>query len=155
MSQLDSIDRKLLRALQGDATLSVGALAELVNLSRSACWRRIRELEQRGVIRGRVTLLDAEQLDMGVTVFAMVRTNRHDERWLRNFARTLDAMPEVLEFYRTSGEVDYLLKIAARDIKDYDRIYRKLISKVELLDVSSSFVMDTLKCTTALPIPGS
>ena len=152
MPDLDLIDRKLLAALQTDATLSVGVLAEQVSLSRSACWRRIRDLQDRGVIRARVTLLDPEQLGMGVTVFAMVRTNRHDEAWLKNFTRTLESMPEVLEFYRTSGDVDYLLKIAARDIKDYDRVYRKLISKVDLLDVSSSFVMETLKQTTALPL---
>jgi len=152
MSKLDSIDLNLLRALQTDASLSVGALAEQVNLSRSACWRRIKELEDRGIIRARVTLLDAEQLGMGVTVFALVRTNRHDELWLKNFTQTLDTTPEVLEFYRLSGDVDYLLKIAARDIKDYDRIYRRLISKVDLLDVSSSFVMETLKSTTALPL---
>jgi len=155
MSRIDAIDAKLLRALQADASLSVGALAEQVNLSRSACWRRIKDLEERGVIRSRVTLLDGEQLGYGVTVIALVRTNRHDENWLRNFTQSLDAMPEVLEFYRMSGEVDYLLKIVARDIKDYDRIYRRLISKVELLDVSSSFVMETLKWTTSLPIDGA
>jgi Lrp/AsnC family transcriptional regulator len=152
MSILDAIDVKLLRALQADASLSVGALAEQVNLSRSACWRRIKELEDRGVIRSRVTLLNGEQLGHDVTVIALVRTNRHDEKWLRNFTETLDGMPEVLEFYRMSGDVDYLLKIVARDIKDYDRIYRRLISKVDLLDVSSSFVMETLKWTTELPL---
>jgi Lrp/AsnC family transcriptional regulator len=152
MAKLDSVDIKLLRALQHDASLSVGRLAEQINLSRSSCWRRIKDLEAKGVIRDRVTLLDAEQLDLGVTVYAMVRTNRHDEKWLEKFTRTLDSIPEVLEFYRTSGDVDYLLKIVARDIKDYDRVYRKLIRSVDLLDVSSSFVMDTLKYTTALPI---
>ena len=152
MSILDAIDVKLLRALQADASLSVGALAEQVNLSRSACWRRIKELEDRGVIRSRVTLLNGEQLGHDVTVIALVRTNRHDEKWLRNFTETLDGMPEVLEFYRMSGDVDYLLKIVARDIKDYDRIYRRLISKVDLLDVSSSFVMETLKWTAELPL---
>ena len=103
-------------------------------------------------MRTRVTLLDAEQLDLGVTVFAMVRTNRHDEEWLEKFTGTLDAMPQVLEFYRTSGDVDYLLKIVAKDIKDYDKVYRELIRSVELLDVSSCFVMDTLKFTTELPV---
>ena len=152
MPKLDNIDRRLLEALQADATLSVGALAERINLSRSACWRRIRALEDAGVIRARVTLLEPEKLDLGVTVFAMIRTNRHDEEWLAQFTRALEAMPEVLEFYRTSGDVDYLLKIVARDIKDYDAVYRRLIRSVELLDVSSSFVMDTLKFTTQLPI---
>jgi len=152
MAKLDSVDIKLLRALQHDASLSVGRLAEQINLSRSSCWRRIKDLEAKGVIRDRVTLLDAEQLDLGVTVYAMVRTNRHNEKWLEKFTETLESIPEVLEFYRTSGDVDYLLKIVARDIKDYDRVYRKLIRSVDLLDVSSSFVMDTLKYTTALPI---
>jgi Lrp/AsnC family transcriptional regulator len=152
MTKLDRADLNLLRALQADASLSVGRLAERVNLSRSACWRRIKDMEEKGVIRARVTLLDPEQLDLGVTVYAMVRTNRHDQEWLDKFTHALEAMPEVLEFYRTSGDMDYLLKIVARDIKDYDRVYRKLISSVELLDVSSSFVMEILKYTTALPI---
>jgi Lrp/AsnC family transcriptional regulator len=149
---IDPTDMKILAALQTDATLSVGALAERINLSRSACWRRVKDLEARGIIRTRVTLLDAEKLGLGITVFAMVRTNRHDEEWLQKFTQTLNDMPAVLEFYRTSGDVDYLLKIVAKDIKDYDTVYRKLIRSVELLDVSSSFVMDTLKYTTALPI---
>jgi Lrp/AsnC family transcriptional regulator len=152
MTKLDDTDLNLLRALQTDATLSVGRLAEQVNLSRSACWRRIKDMEEKGVIRARVTLLNPEELDLGVTVYAMVRTNRHDQEWLNKFTHALESMPEVLEFYRTSGDVDYLLKIVARDIKDYDLVYRKLISSVELLDVSSSFVMEILKYTTALPI---
>jgi Lrp/AsnC family transcriptional regulator len=152
MSDPDAIDLKILKALQADTSLSVGALAERVSLSRSATWRRMKDLENRGVIRARVALLDAEQLGLGVTVYAMVRTSRHDAAWLEKFTRTLNAMPEVLEFYRTSGDLDYLLKIVAKDIKDYDRVYRELIRSVELLDVSSSFVMDTLKYTTELPI---
>lgn len=152
MPRLDKTDIALLNALQTDASLSVGQLAEQVNLSRSACWRRIKDLEGAGVIRDRVSLLDPEQLDLGVTVFAMVRTNRHDQAWLDNFTRVLESMPEVLEFYRTSGDVDYLLKIVVRDIKDYDSVYLRLISNVELLDVSSSFVMEELKHTTVLPL---
>ena len=152
MIDLDKTDTRLLKLLQVDASLSVGQLAEAVNLSRSACWRRIKDLENKGVIRRRVALLDPEQIGLGVTVFAMVRTNRHDQDWLDNFTRVLDSMPEVLEFYRTSGQVDYLLKIVVRDIKDYDSVYLKLISNVELLDVSSSFVMEQLKYTTELPL---
>ena len=149
---MDHIDLKLLKEIQHDATLSVGALAERISLSRSAVWRRLKELETSGVIRTRVALLDAEKLDLGVTVYAIVRTNRHDREWFSGFRRTIDSIPEVLEFYRTSGDVDYLLKIAAKDIRDYDRVYRKLIDKVELLDVSSSFVMETIKFTTELPL---
>ena len=149
---MDSTDRRILDALQADASLSVGALAEKIGLSRSACWRRVKEMEAAGVIRERVTLLDADQVGVGVTVYAIVRTSRHDEQWLENFRQAIDEIPEVLEFYRTSGDVDYLLKIVARDIKHYDQVYRKLIRRVELLDVSSSFVMDTLKFTTRLPI---
>lgn len=151
---MDRIDRQILIALQADASLSVGALAERIGLSRSACWRRVKDMERSGVIRARVTLLDADQLGVGVTVYAIVRTSRHDELWLENFRKAIDAIPEVLEFYRTSGDIDYLLKIVARDIKHYDQVYRKLIRKVELFDVSSSFVMDTLKFTTELPIAG-
>lgn len=149
---MDKTDLRLLQALQQDATLSIGALAEHINLSRSACWRRVRELEDTGVVRSRVTLLDPEQLNLGVTVYAILRTNRHDDEWFTNLKKTINKIPEVLEFYRLSGDVDYLLKIVAEDIKDYDDVYRKLIRHVELLDVSSCFVMETIKFTTELPL---
>ena len=136
---MDRTDLRLLKALQHDGTLSVGALAEAVGLSRSACWRRVKDMEEAGIVERRVTLLDPEKLGLGVTVFAILRTNRHDDEWFELFRQTIDSIPEVLEFYRMSGDVDYLLKIVAKDIKDYDEVYKKLIRRVELLDVSSCF----------------
>lgn len=157
---LDNVDLRILKSLQQDGSLSVGALAEAVGLSRSACWRRVKEMEKDGVLERRVALLNPEKLGLGVAVYAILRTNRHDEEWFSKFRRAIDLMPEVLEFYRLSGDVDYLLKIVARNIKDYDEVYRRLIRKVELLDVSSCFVMETIKFTTELPLsrallPGS
>ena len=154
MMQLDSIDWAILRELQADAAQSVADLGEKVGLSTNACWRRTKRLEEAGVIMGRVVLLDAERLGYATTVFAAIRTNRHDPAWLEAFARGVAAIDEIVECHRMAGEVDYLLKIVVRDIAHYDRIYRKLIAAVpDLADVSSSFSMERLKATTALPRP--
>lgn len=149
---LDAFDRKILAALQPNATLSLAALSEAVGLSQTPCWKRVKRLEADGIISGRVTLLDREKLGIGVTVFVGIRTNQHDENWLSDFARAVSDIPEVVEFYRMSGEVDYLLKIVCSDIADYDRIYRKLIRSAKLFDVSSSFAMEQIKYTTELPL---
>tara|TARA_R110000787_G_scaffold36626_4_gene93313 strand:+ start:619 stop:1083 length:465 start_codon:yes stop_codon:yes gene_type:complete len=149
---LDAQGRKILRALQVDATIMIADLSAMVSLSPTACWKRIRKLEANGYIQARVTLLDREKLDLGVTVFVSVRTNEHDEKWLNNFAQAVAGIPDVVEFYRMSGDVDYLLKIVCRDIEDYDRIYRELIRATKLSDVSSSVAMEQIKCTTQLPI---
>lgn len=146
------LDRKILAALQADATLSLARLSEIVGLSQSPCWKRVKRLESDGFIVGRVTLLDREKMGLGVSVFVNIRTNRHDEAWLAEFAAAVSRIPEVVEFYRMSGETDYLLKIVCAGISDYDRIYRKLIRSAELFDVSSSFAMEQIKYTTALPI---
>ena len=127
-------------------------IAEQVGLSANACWRRTKRLEERGIIRKRVALLSQEKLDLNVTVFVGVKTNEHNEQWLKNFAAGIKAIPEVVEFYRMSGDVDYLLKIVAKDIADYDRVYRKLIAVAPLHDVSSSFAMERIKSSTALPL---
>lgn len=149
---LDDLDRKILAALQPDATLSLAALSEAVGLSQTPCWKRVKKLEAAGIIARRVTLLDREKLGLGVTVFVEVRTNQHDEDWLRDFALAVADIPEVVEFYRMSGEIDYLLKVVCSDIADYDRIYRKLIRSAKLFDVSSSFAMEQIKYTTELPL---
>lgn len=149
---LDLIDRKILRSLQADSSRSLGDIAGEVGLSSSPCWKRIKRLEAEGYIVERVTILDRERLDLGVTVFAAVKTNQHHETWLADFAKAVSAIPEVVEFYRMSGDVDYLLKIVCRDIADYDRIYRSLIKRTAIYDVSSSFAMEQIKCTTQLPI---
>ena len=150
--KLDRIDFRILDLLQEDASLSNADVAERVGLSANACWRRTRRLEEQGVIRKRVALLSQEKLSLNVTVFVGIRTNEHNDRWLKKFADGVRQIPEVVEFYRMSGDTDYMLKIVVRDIADYDRVYKKLISVVPLHDVSSSFAMERLKSTTALPL---
>ena len=149
---LDPIDRRILRELQADASLSIADLAQIVGLSQTPCWKRVKRLTDDGVIERRVALLDREKLDLGLVVFVSVRTARHDEAWLTAFAKGASALPEVVEFYRMSGETDYLLKVVVSDIAAYDRFYKRLIQIAPLVDVSSSFAMEQIKCTTALPI---
>jgi Lrp/AsnC family transcriptional regulator len=151
-NNLDPIDLRLLRELQADANLAVGDLAERVGLSQTPCWKRLKRLTDEGFIEKRVALLDRDKLDLGLVVFVAVRTSRHDETWLEQFAKGAKALPEVVEFYRMSGETDYLLKVIVRDIAAYDRFYRRLITTAPLADVSSSFAMEQIKFTTALPI---
>lgn len=150
---LDAADVRILSALQADATLSMAALAEIVHLSHNACWRRVKRLEDAGVIRARVTLLDAEALGVGVTVFVSVRAREHAQDWLDEFAAAVRDIPEVVEFYRMSGDVDYLLKLQVASIAAYDAVYKRLIKAARLTDVSSAFAMEELKHTTALPLP--
>ncbi len=148
---LDELDKKILRSLQSDATLSLAAISEIVGLSQTPCWKRIKRLEAEGYISARVTLLNRDKLALSVTVFVAVRTSVHEEKWLENFARAVQLIPEIVEFYRMSGEIDYLLKVVCSDIADYDRIYKKLIRATKLTDVSSSFAMEQIKYTTELP----
>jgi len=149
---LDPIDRRILRELQADCTISIADLAERVGLSQTPCWKRVKRLEADGVVEKRVALLDRDRLDLGLVVFVAVRAARHDEAWLSQFARGASALPEVVEFYRMSGETDYLLKVVVRDIAAYDRFYKRLIATAPLGDVSSSFAMEQIKFTTALPL---
>jgi Lrp/AsnC family transcriptional regulator len=151
--QFDAIDRKILGELQRDASRPIGEIAATANLSANACWRRIKRLEEEGVISGRVALLDPVALGLQVTVFVAVKTSDHSEEWLERFAKGVNDIPEVVEFYRMSGDVDYLLKILVPDIASYDRVYRQLIKTAPLFDVSSSFAMERIKSTTALPLP--
>lgn len=151
MIDLDDFDRRLLAALQADASLSLNDLADRVALSRTACWRRIQRLEEAGAIRGRVALLDPAALGLDLTVYVLIKTNQHNRAWAERFAAVVEEIPEVLEAYRMSGDVDYLLKAVVSDMKGYDRLYERLIA-ADLFDVSSSFVMETLKHTTALPL---
>jgi Lrp/AsnC family transcriptional regulator len=148
---LDAIDRKLLRALQGDATLSLADLAERVNLSRSACGRRLNRLESEGVIHSRVTLLDKEVIGLPLTVYISVRTNQHNVDWARHFQQVVDSIPGILEVYRMGGEIDYLIKAVVADMKGYDRLYQELID-ADLFDVSAGFVMEEMKYKTELPL---
>ncbi len=149
---MDRIDRKILAALQEDAGRPVADIAAAVGLSQSPCWRRIQKLEADGVIQRRVALLDPAKLNVGVTVFVAVRTSRHDLDWIETFARAVTDIPEVVEFYRMSGEVDYLLRVVVPDIAAFDAVYKRLIARVPLSDVTSSFAMEQIKYTTALPL---
>ena len=149
---IDSFDRRILDILQRDAGTAIAEIAERVGLSSTPCWKRIKRLEQEGLIQRRVAILDRGKLGLGVTVFVEVRTTDHTDQWRQSFADGVSTIPEVVELYRMSGDVDYLLKIVARDIADYDRIYRKLTRAAALHDVSSSFAMQEIKSTTVLPL---
>jgi Lrp/AsnC family transcriptional regulator len=152
MRKLDAIDRELLSHLQRDADTPVAQIAEAVNLSTTPCWRRIQRLREERVITRQVALLDRGRLNVGVTVFVSVRTNLHSDAWFAQFHAAVQAIPEVVEFYRMSGDVDYLLKVLVPDIAAYDQVYKRLIKSADLFDVSSSFAMEELKFTTALPL---
>ncbi len=149
---IDAVDRKILALLQSDAALTIQELSRRVNLSTTPCWRRVRRLEQAGVILRRVTLLDPEKIGVGVTVFVRVKTRHHNMEWYKQFARAVAAIPEIIEFHRMSGDIDYLLKIVVPDIAGYDAVYKRLISAVDLEDVSSTFALERIKSTTALPL---
>ncbi|MGC1260163.1 MAG: Lrp/AsnC family transcriptional regulator [Jannaschia helgolandensis] len=149
---IDETDRRILRQLQTDTTPSLDALAERVSLSRHACWRRIRRLEEAGVIRERVAHLDAARLGLGLSVLILIRVGAHDPSWLAKFQTVVAAMPEIQGAHRMTGELDYVLRVRVRDVADYDRFYKALISRVQMADISASFVMEDIKDTTALPI---
>lgn len=150
--KLDRIDRELLKLLQEDATIPMAKLAEQVHLSPTPCWRRIQRLREAGIIRKQVMLLDAEKLGLGITVFVSIKTNQHSREWTERFLRGIQVIPEVVEFYRMSGDVDYLLRVLVKDIAGYDAVYKQLIQVADLAGVSSGFAMEQLKFTTALPI---
>jgi len=149
---LDSLDRKLLALLQKDANLSVAELGESVGLSTTPCWKRLKRLEDDGFIERRVALVNRAKVGLPVTVFVSIRTNQHDEAWLSEFAKATAAFPEIVELYRMSGEVDYLMKVIVPDIEGYDRFYKRLIRTVKLTDVSSAFAMEQIKYSTEVPL---
>ncbi len=149
---LDEIDRRLLVLLQRDASLALEAIGEEVGLSRNACWRRVRRLERDGFIKKRVALADPQRLNLGLTVFVAVRTNQHSADWAEDFRRATLAMPEIQGVYRTSGDLDYLIKARVPDVAAYDALYQRLIKRVSLTDVTASFVMEEMKESTELPL---
>ena len=151
-SELENIDRAILRALQKDAAISMDALAERVALSRNACWRRVKRLEADGVLTGRTALIDPQTVGLGLSVFVLIRTNQHGPDWLRKFKSVVSEMPEIVGAHRMSGDLDYILRVRVADVPAYDRFYQRLIAKIELSDVSASFVMEDMKDTTVLPI---
>jgi Lrp/AsnC family transcriptional regulator len=148
---IDSVDQNILGHIQRDASLPISLLAERVALSKTACWRRLKRLEAAGVIRQRVTLLDAKALNLGLMVYISVRTAEHSQQWNEMFSQVVASIPQILEVNRMSGDPDYLLKAVVTDMAGYDRLYKKLIA-ADILDISSSFVMEEVKMTTELPL---
>ena len=148
---MDAIDRKILAVLQEDASLSVAEIGTRVGLSSTPCWKRIQRLEADGVILKRVALVDQDRLGLGVTVFVSIETGDHSEAWLTRFADVVQTMPEVMEFYRMAGDIDYMLRVVVHDIAGYDAFYKRLIAAVPLKNVTSRFAMEKIKSTTALP----
>jgi len=149
---LDKMDRNILAVLQKDCTMPVAEIGRIVGLSTTPCWRRIQKMEEQGIIQRRVALLDAKKINAGVTVFVSISTSQHEQEWLDRFHEAIQKFPEVVEFYRMSGEVDYLLRVVVPDIAAYDEFYQRMISKVSILNVSSSFAMEQIKNTTTLPL---
>jgi Lrp/AsnC family transcriptional regulator len=149
---LDDMDIKILSILQNDCTRPVADIGKEVGLSTTPCWRRIQKLEELGVIKRRVAVLEPDKVNAGVTVFVSIKTDKHSSAWLDKFHKAVDDFPEVIEFYRMSGDVDYLLRVVVPDIHAYDAFYKKLISRIEIAKVSSAFAMEQLKYTTALPL---
>ena len=150
---MDNIDRKILSLLQSDASLSISEIASQVNLSSTPCWKRIRRLEDEGIIRKRVALLDSDKIGGGIMVFISIKTNEHNQDWFNQFVATVDEMSEVMGFYRLAGDVDYLMKVVVPDIASYNDFYLRLIDRLPLSNVTAGFVMEQIKDTTELPIP--
>ena len=149
---IDTVDRKILHYLQQDASMTIKEIAKKVHLSPTPCWKRIQRMEESGIIRARVALLDPARVNAGVTVFIAIRTNQHNIEWSEKFAREMKTIPEIMEIYRMSGEVDYLLRVVVPDIAAFDRIYKTIIGRIALSDVTSMFAMEQMKYTTALPV---
>ena len=150
--KLDEADLRILRCLQSDASVSMDELAAKANLSRNACWRRVKQLEERQVIRGRVALIDPDAVDLGLSVFVIIRTSAHEKDWLGKFEEAVRTLPEIQGAHRMTGDIDYVLRLRVPNVKGYDRFYKRLIAKVPISEISASFVMDDIKDTTALPI---
>ena len=147
----DEIDRKILDVIQSDSSYSMDEISEFVNLSRNACWRRIRRMEEAGIIKARVALVEPSSINLGLSAFVMIRTNSHDTSWAEKFDKVVKCFPEIIGAHRMAGDLDYILRVRVRDVKDYDNFYQTLISKISISDISASFVMDDIKDTTALP----
>lgn len=149
---MDDVDRKILVELQKEATLSMDVLSDRVGLSRNACWRRVKQMEEAGTIKARVALLDPESIGIGLSVIVLIRTNQHGPEWLAKFRSAVESAPEIVGAHRVTGDLDYVLKVMVKDIKSYDQFYQRLIGQVPFTDISSSFVMENIVDTTQLPL---
>ena len=149
---MDKTDRKILALLQRDSSMTAESIGEIIGLSKAPCCRRIQNLQKAGVIKKSVALLDAEKINVKTTVFVIIRASNHSIDWLERFSKATRQLSEVTEIFRMSGDVDYLIRISVPDISAYDGVYKKMIAAVEMSDVSASFVLETIKSTTALPL---
>lgn len=149
---IDLYDKKILSILQEDADISLNEIAEKVSLTKNPCWRRIQKLQEKGYIRKKVALIDAHKINLGITAFVNITTNQHTVEWFEKFSEAVNDIPEIIEFYRMSGNVDYILKIVVPTIQDYDAVYKKLIKRVDIYNVDSYFAMEEMKNETALPL---
>ena len=149
---MDAIDRRILNVLQQDASLPIAEISKRVGLSSTPCWKRIQRLEEEGIILKRVAVVDPDKVGLGTTVFVSIETDNHSDEWLAQFAKVVRAMPEVVEFYRMAGDVDYMLRVITVDVHSFDAFYKRLIAAVPLKKVSSRFAMERIKSTTVLPI---
>ena len=152
---MDQKDMKILEVIQNDATLTVTQVAKTINISTSTCWRRIQALEEAGIIRARVTLLDQKKVGLDLTVYSAIRTHKHTSSWFSGFHKMVSSNPNIMEVHRLSGDTDYLIRAVVPDMNSYDEMYKEMIAKVDLYDVSSSFSMETIKYTTSLPLKKS
>ena len=152
VAKIDRIDRKILNLLQEDCTMAVSEISSKVALSTTPCWRRIQRMEREGIISKRVALLDPKKINADVTAFVAVKTNQHNNKWLADFKNAVNSFPEVVEFYRMAGEIDYLIRVVVPDIAAFDKFYKNLIEKINLTDVSTSFSMEQIKYTTSMPL---
>ena len=150
--KIDKIDRAILNALQIDANQSVDDVSQRVNLSRNACWRRIKVMEDAGIIKARVALVNPASVGVPLTAMVLIRTNKHDEMWMKDFQSALQAFPEVVGAYRMTGDLDYVLRVRVADVPAYDAFYKRLTSRISVSDISASFVMEEIKETTAVPL---
>ena len=149
---IDTVDRKILYYLQRDASMTIKEIAEKIHLSPTPCWKRIQRMEEEGIIRARVVLLDAAKVDAEITVFISIMTDQHNTAWSEKFAHEMSSIPEIMEIYRMSGEVDYLLRVVVPDIPAFDELYKKIIDRIALSNVTSTFAIEQMKYTTALPV---
>ena len=152
LPKLDPTDRAILVILQTDASQSLDSIAERLNVSLNTVWRRVRRLESEKVIERRVALIDNEKIGLPLTAFVQIKTDDHSSQWAADLSSAVNAIPEIVEFYRLAGDVDYIMKMMVASVADYDRVYQSLIKRVRISDVSASFAMEKLKFTTELPL---
>jgi len=149
---IDDIDLKILRILQSDSSRSLESISKAVGVSLNTCWRRISRMEQKSIIEGRVALIDNEKVGLPLTVFVSIATDDHSQEWTKKLSDAVFLIKEIVEFYRLAGETDYILKMMVKNVDHYDRVYKQLIRRVKICDVSASFAMEKIKFTTDLPI---